>query len=71
MNFRDYDLQEYSNILLIAGVIYLALCFTIAWVWGRKRRVGFLWSFVFSVLMTPLVGIAITLAGRKSSKDRI
>lgn len=64
----DPNVDVLRNNMLIFGAIYIVICFCIAWIWGRKRRVGFLWSFVFSLLMTPLVGIAITLAGKK--RDR-
>ena len=69
MNFRDPNVDLITNNLLVFGAIYLIICFCIAWIWGRKRRLGFLWSFVFSVLMTPLVGIAITLAGKKRNGE--
>lgn len=71
MNSRFPTFEFFSENLLIIGAIYLTLCFCIAWFWGRKRKVGFMWSFVFSLLMTPLVGIAITLAGRKRKGDYI
>jgi hypothetical protein len=61
----DPNVDVLRTNMLIFGAIYIVICFCIAWIWGRKRRIGFLWSFVFSLLMTPLVGIAITLAGKK------
>lgn len=69
MDPRFPTLDVISNNLLVFGAIYLIICFCIAWIWGRKRKVGFLWSFVFSVLMTPLVGIAITLSGKPRGTD--
>lgn len=69
MNFRNPNVDLILNNLLIVGAIYIVICFAVAWIWGRKRKVGFLWSFVFSLLMTPLVGIAITLAGKKTNQE--
>ncbi len=65
--FPAYDF--FINNLLIISAVYLIACFCVAWIWGRKRKIGFLWSFIFSVLMTPLVGVAITLAGKERRKD--
>ena len=69
MDFRDPNVDAISNTVLVLAVIYLVICFAIAWIWGHKRRVGFLWSFVFSALMTPIVGLAITLAGKKRDQE--
>ncbi len=69
MDFRNPNVDLIMNNLLIFAGIYVVICFCIAWIWGRKRKVGFLWSFVFSLLMTPVVGIAITLAGKERTKD--
>lgn len=35
---------------------------------GEKRKIGFGWSFALSLLLSPLIGLIITLASKKNSK---
>ncbi|MCQ2171188.1 MAG: hypothetical protein MJZ17_00315 [Bacteroidales bacterium] len=32
---------------------------------GKNRKIGFTWSFIFSLLLSPLIGIIITLLSKK------
>jgi len=51
--------------LLIAAVIYFIICFLLAWTIGRKRKVGLGWSLLFSMLLTPFIGLVIMLSSGK------
>ncbi|MGI4020010.1 MAG: hypothetical protein ACRYFA_00755 [Janthinobacterium lividum] len=68
---RFPDIQQTKEFLPIAGVIYLAGCFAVAWIWGRKRKVGFLFTFLFSALLTPFIGFLIAVSGKKAPEGRI
>lgn len=68
---RFPDIHQVKAFLPIAGIIYLAVCFAVAWIWGRKRRTGFLFTFLFSALLTPFIGFLIAVSGKKAPENRI
>lgn len=35
---------------------------------GEKRKIGFGWSFALSLLLSPLIGLVITLTSKKKSR---
>lgn len=38
---------------------------------GKKREIGFGWSFAFSLILSPLIGIIITLFSKKKDIEFI
>ena len=58
---RDPDVLLSQTALLIAAVVYFAICFLVAWIFGRTRKVGMGWSFLFCVCFTPIIGFIITI----------
>jgi uncharacterized membrane protein len=50
-------------------LLYLVFAFLIAHFLGRKRKIGFGWSFFFSIFPNPIVGLIITLLSRKTFED--
>ncbi|QJD97240.1 hypothetical protein HH214_15870 [Mucilaginibacter robiniae] len=69
MDFTGNEAQHFTLTLLILGIVYVGVCFAIAWVWGRKRKVGFLLSLVFSLMLTPLIGVVLTLSSKATNKN--
>jgi hypothetical protein len=59
----------YTLLMAIGGmetiVLYLLLCFLVAWFIGRKRNMGFGFSFLMCILFSPLIGLIITLFSKK------
>ncbi len=47
--------------VLLAGAVTGSLLSVLVGLVGRKRRIGFGWAFVLSLLFTPIVGLVITL----------
>ncbi len=47
-------------------VIFVLLCLAVGWV-GRDRQLGFLGTFLLSVLLSPLIGLLALLAGRPAA----
>ncbi len=45
-------------------IVYLFLCYLIAF-FGRNRKFGFWIYFILSFILTPLIGLIITLASDK------
>lgn len=43
--------------IIIVYLIVAALAFPIAYFWGRKRKIGFAWSFFFGTLLTPIASL--------------
>lgn len=46
---------------LIFGALTGSLLAVLVGLVGRKRRIGFGWAFVLSLVFTPLVGLVVTL----------
>ena len=44
---------------------FIGLAFLIAYFLGKKRQIGFGWSFYFCVFLTPIVGFIITMLSKK------
>ncbi len=47
--------------ILIAGAVTGSLLSVLVGLLGRKRRIGFGWAFVLSLIFTPIVGLIVTL----------
>ncbi|MDK2909102.1 MAG: hypothetical protein PWR20_669 [Bacteroidales bacterium] len=54
--------------LVFPFILALILSWLIANSLGRKRHIGFGWSFFFSLVYTPFLGFFITLLSRKVDK---
>lgn len=48
-------------LLLLFGILTDCLLSILVGLIGRKRHIGFGWSFVISLLLTPFIGLIITL----------
>ena len=48
-------------LLLIFGVISFSLVSVLVGLLGARRKIGFGWSFLISVVTTPLIGLIVTL----------
>lgn len=46
---------------LVFGVLTGSLLSVLVGLVGRRRRIGFGWAFVLSLIFTPLVGLILTL----------
>jgi hypothetical protein len=57
--------MDNSGASLLLLLIYLGVAFLIAHFLGSKRKIGFGWSFFFSVFPNPIVGLIITMLSRK------
>jgi hypothetical protein len=51
-------------------LLYLVFAFLIAHFLGSKRKIGFGWSFFFSIFPNPIVGLIITLLSRKTFDEK-
>lgn len=49
---------------------WVIICALIALL-GRKRKIGYGWSFVLCLLVSPLIGLIITLCSKKKDVDFI
>lgn len=47
--------------VLLAGAVTGSLLSVLVGLVGRKRRIGFGWAFVLSLVFTPIVGLIVTL----------
>lgn len=63
------DVYTNQTNLLIAAVVYLLICFLVAWIFGRPRKIGFIWSFLFSICFTPIAGYLMTIYSSKSVEN--
>ena len=54
-------------IALIFNIIHCALVALL----GRKRKIGYGWSFVLCLFLSPLIGLIITLCSKKKDVDFI
>jgi|AntRauTorckE5430_2_1112549.scaffolds.fasta_scaffold18597_2 tryptophan-rich sensory protein len=52
-----------EGLLLLA--VFIVFAFAIAHFLGRKRQIGFGWSFLFCLLFSPIFGFIITMLSRK------
>ncbi len=50
---------------LVMFVIFGAIAFAIAHFLGRKRQIGFGWSFFFCLFLSPIVGFIAIMLSRK------
>ena len=49
---------------VLAVIVDLIICYFIGKL-GEQRKIGFLLSFVLSLLLTPIIGLIITLLSKK------
>jgi hypothetical protein len=61
--------MDNSGAAIFLLLIYLGIAFLIAHFLGSKRKIGFGWSFFFSIFPNPLVGLIITMLSRKKFDD--
>ena len=60
------DMDEIIKMIeLLIVIVLLVIAYTIAASLGKKRQIGFGWSFFFSVFLTPVFGFIITMLSRK------
>ena len=52
-------------------LIVLVILSSLIGILGKNRKIGFGWSFVLSLFLTPLIGLIITLCSKKKSVDFI
>jgi len=50
---------------VIYVIIYLIICVAIAYFVGLEKRIGFGYAFLFSFLLTPILGIIISFLTQK------
>ncbi len=62
---RNPDVYLSQTNLLIAGLVYFVICFLVAWLFGKNRKLGIGWSFLFCICFTPVVGFVITMYSEK------
>lgn len=53
--------ENMTLLTLIFGALTGSLLSVLVGLVGRKRRIGFGWAFVLSLVFTPLVGLLVTL----------
>ncbi len=58
-----------NYILIIAVVIYIVLTHIVAQYIGRKRKIGYGKSVFWSVLLSPLIGLIITVSSPIKEND--
>lgn len=50
---------------LVVLAVFGGLAFAIAHFLGRKRQIGFGWSFFFCLFLSPIIGFIVTMLSRK------
>src|SRR5690554_4151944 len=55
--------------VLFPMLIYLGLCFAVAYFLGRKRQIGFGWSLFFCIFLSPITGFIVTMLSPKYYDD--
>jgi len=50
-----------STFLVIFGIISCSLVSVLVGLLGARRRIGFGWSYLISIVTTPLIGLIVTL----------
>lgn len=61
-------MNELAIIMLISGLVVFLLSLLIAYKLGRKRQIGFGWSFLLSAFLNPLVGFIIVMLSKKTTE---
>lgn len=56
------------DIFIVISLINFILSFLVA-IWGRKKRIGFRWSFFFCLFWSVIVGFIITVASSNIDED--
>lgn len=54
--------------IFVRIVILLIFALLIGWL-GSKRRIGFVWAFLASLFLSPILGLIITLCSKKNQPD--
>jgi len=47
-------------------LIVIFFAFVVAHFIGKRRLIGFKWSFLFSLVLSPIIGLIISLSSRKN-----
>lgn len=55
---------------MIALIFNIILCALVALL-GRKRKIGYGWSFVLCLFLSPVIGLIITLCSKKKEVEFI
>lgn len=50
----------------LAQLIFLAIISALVALLGRNRKIGYGWSFVFCLFLSPIIGIIIILCSKKN-----
>lgn len=53
----------------LVGIIVLVGLAALVGQLGKKRKIGFGWSFALSVFLSPIIGLIITLFSKKIDVD--
>ena len=53
---------------MITIVCWLILCVLIGLL-GRNRKIGFMWSFLLCLVLSPLIGLIFTLFSKKKGVE--
>jgi LPXTG-motif cell wall-anchored protein len=59
--------MEKQQFILIIGFVFAVLIGFL----GKKRKIGFGWSFVISLFLSPLIGLIVTLLSKKKEVEFI
>lgn len=57
-------MEEFFIFLILCGI-----ALAIAYFFGKKRQIGFAWSFFFCLFLSPIGGFIITMLSRKYYDD--
>jgi surface polysaccharide O-acyltransferase-like enzyme len=52
-------------LILLQLTFFFGIAFLVAYFLGRKRQIGFAWSFFFCVFLSPIGGLIVTMLSRK------
>ena len=56
-----------KDIITVRMIEIVATSLLVGWV-GSRRKIGFWWSFILSLILTPVGGIILTLGSKKKDK---
>lgn len=56
-------MEQFVVLLILAGIAALIGQL------GKKRKIGFGWSFALSLFLSPIIGLIITLFSKKKDVD--
>lgn len=59
-----------SGEIILFVLVWILLSLGVASI-GKKRRIGFVWAFVASLIINPIIGLIITLCTKKIETEYI